>query len=74
MSIASIEVIINRIKTAPEDSKIAVFKCKEYGKLNAVFDSTYVTQSRIKIDKDYIGSFCRDDDIKKVLAFRLDSV
>ncbi len=40
--------ILDRIKDAPSDSRIAVFKDHKLDKLDAVFDSTVRTQHLIK--------------------------
>jgi hypothetical protein len=67
MSLANLTVIMGRIKTATEASPIAVFKSAEYGKLNAVFGATVLTQSMINIgDPDYLGLYHKDMDLKKI--------
>jgi hypothetical protein len=72
MSLASLTVIMGRIKTATEESPIAVFKStvegyREDGMLDAVFGDAVRTTARIKSDDpDYIGSYHNDMDLKKV--------
>ena len=66
MSISSIEVIKNRIKSASPLSKIAVFKVTGRRELvfDAVFDNTITTQKRILNGCDsYIGSYCSSDQL-----------
>jgi len=60
MTISSIPVITNRIKSAKPTSKIAIFKKVRYGEViyDAVFDRTVNTQQRIASgDEIYLGSF-----------------
>jgi hypothetical protein len=63
MSRTSIKQAMDRIKTAPRDSMIAVFHDKKNleGYVDTVFDSTVQTCNMIE-DRhpDYIGSFNRD--------------
>jgi hypothetical protein len=63
MSRTSVKQVMDRIKTAPKDSMIAVFHDKENleGCVDAVFESTVRTRELIDLPhSDYIGSFHRD--------------
>jgi len=69
MTIAIIGNIMERIKHAPIESKIAVFIVtidqKRY--LDAVFDSAVETKKRKAMGYfDYVGSYSAYDDLKEV--------
>lgn len=60
MSVSTISVIKERIRSATERSKIAVFIIKRGGThdFNAIFDNTIATKKRIAEGCDnYIGSY-----------------
>lgn len=64
MTITSIQSIRERISSATEDSKIAVFIIyhDNIKSLKAVFDSTYSTRKRITEGCPmYVGSYSKDD-------------
>jgi len=69
MTIATVGNIMERIKNAPINSKIAVFvsliEQKRY--LDAVFDNTVETTKRKGQHYFiYVGSYCANDDLKEV--------
>ena len=72
MSISSVNVIQGRIDSATEFSKIAVFKATNSDGervLDAVFDGTVRTKSRILSDREnYVGSFFKAPSKKEVLS------
>ncbi len=54
-----------RIKSAPADSKIVVFKTKKG--LRTAFESTYMSRREIREHPELVvGVFCRDDNVKVV--------
>lgn len=58
MTIATVDTILERVKSATSKSPIAVFKCNVFGHFNAVFANTVETQRRIRSgDPAYIGTF-----------------
>ena len=58
MSTTSVKRLYERTKTAPDESKIAVF-ITDTGYIDAVFDSTVWTQQAIAAKPaNYVGSFC----------------
>ena len=63
MSISTIDIIKDRILTATDTSKIALFSVIIDGikKIDATFDSTIGTQKRIIAAGDkYLGSYCEE--------------
>ena len=69
MSKLSIESILIRIKRAPVDSPIAVFRIddKYSTKLDAVFESTVVSQQRIRAnDPALIGVYDKTSNLLEV--------
>lgn len=65
MSVSTVTIIKNRIVSATDSSKIAIFKVRQGGHVlfDAVFDNTVQTQRRIRErDRNYIGSFAGKDD------------
>lgn len=75
MSNATIENVMIRIKGAPPASKIAVFRCDEHGKLNAVFAATVTTTQLIDSGHpDLIGVYdgtMNLDDVRQELQGRI---
>ena len=64
MSISTAENIKSRILSATPRSKIAVFRCQRGStvELDAVFDDTVITKSRISSgDIAYVGSYYGQD-------------
>lgn len=68
MSTSTLSIILDRIKSAPPSSPIAVFRCSVAGQLNAVFGATWTTLEEIKTSPDYIGSFHGEQHPKVVRA------
>jgi hypothetical protein len=68
MSVDTVSNIMIRIRAAPPDSPIAVFRAPVPGKLEAVFASTVKAQDRIRGDKrhDLIGVFDKSQDLEHV--------
>lgn len=67
MTIATTEIIIERIRAAEPLSPIAVFRCNKIGHLDAVFASTFETKRRIRQkDKYYVGTFSKVSDMLDV--------
>ncbi|WP_404358086.1 hypothetical protein [Methylotuvimicrobium sp. KM1] len=63
MALDTVATILGRVKVAPPDSPIAVFKCDKPGLLRAVFGATI--DSRLEMDAkrgELIGAFCQNDD------------
>lgn len=59
MTISTVEVIMERVKTAYKDSPIAVFYADD-GSLDAMFAATIETQKRIRTDEqNLVGVFHR---------------
>jgi len=63
MSISSVKVIMQRIKEATPESKIAVFKRSGNGTLDAMFDST-VKMEAMRKSPNYIGSYSHCDGVE----------
>jgi hypothetical protein len=62
MSMNTIEQALERIRCAPRDSMIAVFKITDgFDKVNVVFHNTLLTRSLLDSD-GYIGSYHKDMD------------
>tara|TARA_R110000851_G_scaffold52554_2_gene125071 strand:+ start:4260 stop:4526 length:267 start_codon:yes stop_codon:yes gene_type:complete len=59
---------MNRIKAAPKNSPIVVFKSDKPGCVDAMFASTVVSQQRIKSGIDLIGVFDKKSKVKEVYA------
>lgn len=68
MSVDTVSHIMARIRAAPPESPIAVFRARVPGKLEAVFASTADAQDRIRGDKrhDLIGVFDNSQDLAHV--------
>jgi len=64
MSIGTIETIIERIKAATTESRIAVYKTRDG--LEAVFADTVDGLSRIKADRNFVGVYHNKFDLKKI--------
>lgn len=65
MSISSVEVIKNRIKSATADSPITVFGMREKGVYNAVFTSTRLTNKAISIGSpSIVGTYHGEKGVK----------
>ena len=77
MSISNIPLIMDRIESAKEDSKIAVFQCKKPGLLDSRFHNTVLTTNEINSgDKNYIGSYdqyCNKSEVYEYLKKFKDS-
>lgn len=76
MATMSFKHIMDRIGSAPPDSKIAVFQSNTEGTLDAVFANTVVTQKEIKAGKNergqaLIGVFDRNSDMNQTRALLL---
>ena len=67
MTLMTLPKIMDRIKTATPQSRIAVFVCPEPGYLDAVFAATTETNAVIASGSAaYLGSFHGDMDLKAV--------
>ena len=67
MSICDIETTMERIKSAPPESPIAVFRCGFPGQVNALFATTIKTSDRIEDgDNLFVGVFDRTMDMHHV--------
>lgn len=69
MSLANLEHAMIRIKSASNESPIAVFKSDELGLVNVVFGSTYLTQKLLRQSAyatGFIGLFNKDMDMEEV--------
>jgi len=65
MSISTINVISERIKTANEVSPIAVFETDKKDLFNAVFAKTVLTEKKIDMgDSGLIGVFFGEDGVR----------
>ena len=64
-----IPMIMSRIATATEESKISVFTCETPGVLDAYFDSVYWNRQMAKSSPNYIGTYCKDDNLSMVEEF-----
>ena len=69
MSKASLNSVLDRIKTATERSPIAVFRTQQPDTYNAVFGATIHTQNLIKAnDPDFIGLYHAGMNTTRIMA------
>ena len=67
MSLSTLDMIIDRIKSAPEESPIAVFREPMERNLNAVFADTVKTRKWMKYkEKLFVGNFHQNMDAAEV--------
>ena len=75
MSLSTLDIIIDRIKLATEESPIVVFKQPMEKNLNAVFADTVFTKRWIKYKEFFfVGNFHRNmelDEVKRQLKAAL---
>lgn len=72
--IESLEVTLKRIREAPEDSPIAVFRSNIPGRLRAVFGDTAYSHKEIKKGHGLVGVFHGYMDLATVEAALRDAV
>jgi len=64
MTVATIDTILARVRSAPPQSPIAIFRSNRLGQFDAVFASTVETQKAIRRhNPDLIGVYDRNVDL-----------
>ena len=61
------EVVLDRIKVAKPESPIAVFRCNEEGKLDAVFAATIQSMKEIRDGCGLVGVYHREMNLDRVM-------
>jgi len=67
MSKSTVDVAMDRISVATEESQLAVFMHPEPGMVESVFADTITTRALL-VDGDFIGSFHKEMDKQEVKA------
>ena len=66
MAVGTLDFTMKRIEDAPKYSPIAVFSSLVPGKLKSKFGATAYSQIEMKQSDNFIGLYCRHDNLKKV--------
>lgn len=68
MSICTVSIAMDRIKSARKKSPIAIFRCAEENMIEAIFGDSITTRQRLEHDKTFVWMFDGSMDLDCVAA------